>query len=298
MSDVPWTRAERWAVAGLAATLAVTAVWWALALWPVAPGAAPWLERTRQVCFGSTETGLPDAGGWLLLIGQPLSMVVTLVVVWGRALRGGLWALSRTGSGRVALALTLAAGSFGALGAGLRVSDALDVSVNLTGAPLQPDSYPVLDRPAPPLDLVDQHGQRFALERFRGRPVVVTFAFGHCTTLCPMTVYNAREAARAFRERNPALVVVTLDPWRDTPSRLPHLASRWELDRDQFVLSGPVDDVERVLESWDVARERDLRTGDVAHPPLVYLVDGRGRIAYATPGDPQLTAALGLRLTL
>ena len=34
-------------------------------------------------------TGLPDAGGWLLLIGQPIGMIGVLVAVWGAELRRG-----------------------------------------------------------------------------------------------------------------------------------------------------------------------------------------------------------------
>ena len=54
------TRGERWAVGALGAVAAITMSWWALALWPVPTGAPAWLERTRQVCFGSTASGLPE----------------------------------------------------------------------------------------------------------------------------------------------------------------------------------------------------------------------------------------------
>lgn len=296
MSSVPWTRGERWAVTALGLVVAITAAWWVLALWPVPTGAAPWLERTRQVCFGTTETGLPDAGGWLLLVGQPISMVVVLLVVWGRSLRTGIWALGRTWGGRVAMTLAVALATTGAGAAGVRVADALRTTPLLEDVPLAPERYPRLDRPAPALGLVDQHGDPFTLERLRGRPVLVTFAFGHCDAVCPMTVHNAREVARAVADLDPALVVVTLDPWRDRPARLPYLASQWGLEGDQFVLSGDLEAVEKVLDDWDVARERDGRDGNIRHAPLVYVVDGTGRIVYATNGDPPLTAALALRM--
>ena len=49
-------------------------------------------------------------------------------------------------------------------------------------------------------------------------------------------------------------------------------------------LNFSVEEVEAALTRWNVARERDPRTGDVAHPPLVYVLDREGRIAYATAG--------------
>jgi hypothetical protein len=60
-------RRARVALLALGAILVITASWWAMALWPVAASAPEWFLRTREVCFGATATGLPNAGGWLLL---------------------------------------------------------------------------------------------------------------------------------------------------------------------------------------------------------------------------------------
>jgi cytochrome oxidase Cu insertion factor (SCO1/SenC/PrrC family) len=91
----------------------------------------------------------------------------------------------------------------------------------------------------------------------------------------------------------PALLVVTLDPWRDTPGRLPTIASTWKLEGDAHVLSGPPDDVERVLSAWRVPRTRNLKTGDIAHPSIVYVVNAQGRITYVVGGDAgAISAAL------
>lgn len=289
------TRGERWAVGALGAVAAITMSWWALALWPVPTGAPAWLERTRQVCFGSTASGLPDAGGWLLLVGQPTSMLVAMFVIWGEVLAGGLRALARSLPGRVGLAATLLLLLTGTVGAGVRVASAQPDAIILDDPALPPETYPRLDREAPTLALVDQRGEVVTLGRFVGRTVLVTFAFGHCETICPFVVRNALDAAAALPELDPAVVVVTLDPWRDTPGRLPHIAEQWGLGEDAFLLSGSVAAVERVLDDWNVARERDERTGDVTHPALVYILDEKGRVAYASTGDPQTIVALALR---
>jgi cytochrome oxidase Cu insertion factor (SCO1/SenC/PrrC family) len=143
--------------------------------------------------------------------------------------------------------------------------------------------HPRLDHEAPELGLVDQRGDRVALADLEGRPALVTFAFGHCGDICPVVVESARRARDdAWGSEGAALVVVTLDPWRDTPPRLPDLAERWGLGPGDYVLSGEVEEVESVLDAWNVARQRDLRTGDLAHPPLVYVMDASGTIAFAT----------------
>ena len=75
----------------LAMILVITVSWWTLALWPIDTATAPeWLTLTREVCFGTAGGGLPNAGGWLLLVGQPLGMLLVLFAVWGREVREAL----------------------------------------------------------------------------------------------------------------------------------------------------------------------------------------------------------------
>jgi protein SCO1/2 len=288
------------ALGALVFLLLATGAWWALALWP-APGATPeWLARARWVCFNAAPDGLPDASGWLLLIGQPLGMLSALMAIWGEPLRAGLRSLASSRGGRAALAASAALGLAGLAAAGARVADAAGrPPLALASEELPPDTYPRLDRDAPELDLVDQRGERVDLVRLAGRPALVTFAFAHCETLCPAVVRQVLDAQRRARElagddasRVPRVVVVTLDPWRDTPSRLGWLAESWAVGDDGFVLSGGVDEVEAALDRWGVARGRDAATGEVVHPPLVYVVDATGRIAYAAAGGAPMLLEL------
>jgi protein SCO1/2 len=163
-------------------------------------------------------------------------------------------------------------------------------------APL-PDTYPRLDRAAPALGLVDQRGARLEAEHLRGRPALVTFAFAHCEAVCPAVVRQVVAAQQRLRSESgaagvPRVVVVTLDPWRDTPSRLPALAESYALGADGFVLSGAVDEVNALLDRWGVARGRDAQTGEIAHPPLVYVLDAEGRIAFASTGGTEALVEL------
>jgi protein SCO1/2 len=291
-------------VAALAFWLVVTVGWWALALWPLPDQPPEWLERTRAVCFNTQESGLPDASGWLLLIGQPIAVLATLLAIWARPVRAGLRALASARAGQALLAATVAGVIVGVGAATARVVSASARSAaELPAAGLPPETYPRLDREAPELGLIDQHGQTLDLAQLRGRPALVTFAFGHCETVCPLVVRQALESRSLERERVgsddsrvPRLVVITLDPWRDTPARLHHVARHWKLADEDFVLSGEVGEVNSGLDAWNVARERDPATGDVVHPALVYVLDASGRIAYATNGEAATVAELLRRL--
>lgn len=292
-------REEGLALGALFTLLLITAAWWALALWPVAD-APEWLQRTRYVCFGVAESGLPDAGGWIGLVGGPFGMLVIILVGWGSGVRG-LIARARTSRAHAATLSLLVLGSvFLFAGAGLRVrqAQAAQQEVELTDG-LPPSSYPRQDRPAPPLSLVAQDGRTVRLADFHGRPVLVTFAYAHCTTVCPLVVKHTLDAQAALTAEGarPVVLILTLDPWRDTPSRLASMAASWGLpEHDAFILSGDVSAVEAALDAWQVPRSRNESNGEVTHPALVYIVDGEGRIAFAANGGADMIAALARRL--
>lgn len=280
----------RLAVAALIVVLAITMAWWALALWPLPQNAAGWVVRARSICFGTGPTGLPDAEGWIALIVQPGLMIGTLLIVWGRALRSGLSGLALTRPGRAALGATALALVIGVGAGAWRIQEGL-ARPDQPELGIGPGAFRAIGQPAPELDLIDQHGDRLSLSDLSGRPALVTFAFGHCETLCPLVVHNALEARKRVGGHL-SVVVVTLDPWRDTPARLPYLADRWGLRPGDRVLSGRVADVERVLDRWGVPRQRDLADGDLAHPPLTYVLDRESKIAFATNGAMEVVARL------
>lgn len=282
------------ALSALFAIVAITVAWWALALWPVDSATAPeWLTRTRAVCFGAYSDGLPNAGGWLLLIGQPLGMLLVLFAAWGAEIRIGLRRFSERVSGQLAIGGILALLAVGAIGVIVRVRNAgaQPFAASPTEATVRGLTR-IDDKPAS-LSLVDQSGSTVNLEQFRGRPVLVTFAYAHCETVCPLLVHDVLSAARAARDVNPVVVIVTLDPWRDVPSRLPSMARQWGASGDTHVLSGEPEVVDRVLNAWRVPRVRNVKTGDLVHPSVVYVIGPNGRIAYVLDGGRErILAAL------
>jgi cytochrome oxidase Cu insertion factor (SCO1/SenC/PrrC family) len=291
-------RREIAALAALAAILAITTGWWALALWPTPSDAPDWLLTAKTVCFGVAPNGLPDGSGWVALLLQPAIMLGMLLFIWGDATAAGLRAVAQGGWGRFSLGGLALLFCVGVGAAGVRVANAASAAgtdYSVTDGKL-PDTYPRLDRVAPALALTDQLGNVVNLEQWHGRPVVVTFAFGHCKTVCPVVVHDVRQARQRLSEAAPVMLVVTLDPWRDVPSRLPTIAGLWNMSGEEYVLSGAVDEVEATLDAWNIPRSRDLATGDITHPRLVYLIDRDGKIAYATNAGVDAIVDLVTRL--
>lgn len=273
------------AVVALAAILVITAAWWALALWPLEPTAPQWLLRTREVCFGATHSGLPHAGGWLLLIGEPIGLIGFLVIAWGTELREGLARVQSRLPGRLfvlAVVVAVVSGLFASVRRVAATSGgggepfALNAELPARGT-----------APAPTLLLADQHGEQISLAQFKGRWVLVTFAFGHCEDICPVIVEHARRARADEGAPEIPILVVSLDPWRDTPDRLAGIASAWGLEGEDRVLGGSIETVNAALDRWRIARERDANTGMIAHGSTIVLVDPAGREAWRVEGAPQ-----------
>lgn len=274
-----------------------TLLWWAFAFTPLPSEPPAWLSAARHACFGLADNGLPAPHGWMLLVLGPTSFLLGIVALWGAELPASLARAVRGRAGRSVVAVLVLAVAFEGAWVLRKVAAARAVGAwarAIHDEAALPADYPRRTAPAPDFSLVDQHGGALSLGRLKGRPVVLTFVFAHCRTLCPLVVETLKQASRDA-EPTPVLLV-TLDPWRDTPSALPGIASQWAVPGAFHVLSSRrVDEVLRVVESYGVTFTRDERTGDVVHPGLVFLIDADGRLAYTFSNPPPAWVREGLR---
>lgn len=281
------TRRTPLIIAGL--WLVTTLFWWGLAFFPVAHSSPDWLVAARDVCFGTLENGLPGPAGWMVLVLGPLSFLLAFLIAWPGGLRQGLESVCKSGGGRAVLVLAFAMVLIETgwvarkVEMGLRISR-FDFSRQKEEA--LPDSYPRAHRPAADFTLTDQSGKTLQLSSLRGETVVLTFAFAHCQTVCPVLVKQSLEVLTNLKNRRLRVLIVTLDPWRDTPKALPFLAERWGLPASAHVLSGPVKDVVAVLELFKVPFKRNEKTGAVDHPALTYVISPKGELAYTFNNAP------------
>lgn len=189
---------------------------------------------------------------------------------------------------RALIALTLIAGLAVAL-LGWRVMSARRTAVPVEGAAGEsggalPADYPRQAVPMPAFHLVDQTGAPFDTTRLAGKATILSFVFAHCATMCPELVETTRRAAERLGPERARLVWVTLDPERDTPDSLPAIAERWRLPSGGALLSGAPAEVGRLLDTLGVERSPDPASDQIAHPPLVYVLDARGRMTYVFNG--------------
>jgi protein SCO1/2 len=129
------------------------------------------------------------------------------------------------------------------------------------------------------LDLIDHHGERFALSRVAGRPVLVFFGFTHCGSTCPQALATAREVLSTLQSVDTAVVFVTLDPLNDGPEQLRDFVQR--LDPRIIGLTGSPRQIEQAAERYGVG----LRTASntIEHSSMFYLLDGAARVRRVYP---------------
>lgn len=133
----------------------------------------------------------------------------------------------------------------------------------------------------------DQDGRALELSSLRGSPVLMAMFYGSCRTMCPIIIEDARavDSALSASEREQLRVVlVTIDPERDTPEALRALAADRSLPVPRWSLLRAPDSVLRPLAMVLGVQYRRLPNGDFAHSASLTLLDREGRIAAQIEG--------------
>ncbi|WP_425511429.1 SCO family protein [Pararobbsia alpina] len=102
-----------------------------------------------------------------------------------------------------------------------------------------------VDYPLPPVTLIRDDGTEVSLvdELNDGRPVVLTFIYTTCTTICPMisqTFEELQDKLGGDRDRV-HMVSISIDPEQDTPARLRAYAARFDAGPEWQYYTGTVE---------------------------------------------------------
>ena len=163
--------------------------------------------------------------------------------------------------------------------------------------PLPADSLYTLELP-----LVDQHGRPSGLDVGRGHPTLVSMFYASCPTACPMLVGEVQaleDRLTAAERADLRVVLVSLDPDRDTPAVLAEAAERYGVDGARWSLHRTEDEHVRTLSAVLDIQYRDLPDGEMNHSTILTLVDRQGRKVARRDGlggtvDPLVDALRGL----
>ena len=162
-------------------------------------------------------------------------------------------------------------------------------------APLPRDSVYQL-----PVHLTDQDGKRSSWASRRGKAQLVGMFYTSCQYICPLIVDSGKAVERqltpAERERL-GILLVSMDPKRDTPAALTQIVVKRKLDRAHWTLASPAPaDVREVAGVLGI-RYRALADGEFNHTSALVLLDRDGRVLarteqMGTKPDPEFVAAV------
>ena len=155
-------------------------------------------------------------------------------------------------------------------------------------------------RPTPPLELIDEHGAPTSLSAFHGKWVVLAPSMTLCEEVCPITTAAFTALTARLHQDGLAnqvtVVEVTVDPWRDTPSRL--RAYRRLVGANFTLLTGTQAEIHSFWKFFGVSYEREPEgsppdidwythkpeTFDVSHTDGLFILDPAGRERMADEG--------------
>lgn len=257
---------------------------WGAAFFPTTVFSDAWVRAAQAACFGTLEDGLPARQGWILLVISPLFILSILWASHGDELRG---AFSYLRSSRAARWMALPLIGFLMLDAhwvGVTVTNAARLrAANLPPKTITrlPADYPRGKKPAPAFNLINQLGERMDHRSFQNKVTILTFAFAHCSSICPFIIKDALSAQQEVNSPDLQTIIISIDPWRDTPATLPAMAQSWSLNHNAFLLTETPDVITKTLERYQIKTARDQKNGQINHAGQTMLVDRNGDIAYS-----------------
>jgi protein SCO1/2 len=145
--------------------------------------------------------------------------------------------------------------------------------------------------------LLDQDGAPVTLASLRGRPTLLFFGFTQCPDVCPTTLALLSRVQQRATATNLRIVLVSVDPDRDTPQRLSAYVRAF--DPSFTGLTGSSAQIEQLARQLGVAAVRVPRPGGdytIDHSAALLWLDREARLtAIFTP--PFVVATLARDFT-
>jgi protein SCO1/2 len=150
------------------------------------------------------------------------------------------------------------------------------------------------------LPLTDQSGQTRDWRTRRGKPQLVSMFYTSCQYICPLIVDSGKAVEKSLtpaQQQRLGILLVSMDPQRDTPAALRRVIEQRRLDTSRWALAAPPKGDVRAVAGVLGIRYRALADGEFNHTSALVLLDADGRILARTEQvgsrpDPEFLAAV------
>lgn len=146
----------------------------------------------------------------------------------------------------------------------------------------------------------NQDGRDFKLSERRGKPQLVAMFYTSCKYICPLIIDSGKGVDNSLtpaERKNLSILLVSIDPARDTPEALMYIVKKRKLDTTRWTLSRTDEKGVRTLAALLGIRYRVLEDGEFNHTSALILLDAEGRVVARTETlgskpDPQFLATV------
>lgn len=127
-------------------------------------------------------------------------------------------------------------------------------------------------------------GDPIRLSDLQGKIVILFFGYTYCPDICPTTLADLALMAEELgprRMQNVQVVLVSVDPERDTPEQL---AAYLRSHDERFLgMTGDVADIQRIATQFGIFFEKHDDTGLVDHSGSLTVIDRKGFVRMILP---------------
>lgn len=136
----------------------------------------------------------------------------------------------------------------------------------------------------PDVTLINQDGKKINFAKLvnSGKPVVVDFIYGTCTTICPVLSagYTNFQKKLGADTRSVQLISISIDPEHDTPAVMKKYLKNYRAQPGWDFLTGSRENIDLVMRAFDA-----YIANKMSHYPIMFL---------QAPGDEKWVRIYGL----
>ncbi|MDE0789518.1 MAG: SCO family protein [Woeseiaceae bacterium] len=136
----------------------------------------------------------------------------------------------------------------------------------------------------PNFSLLDHTNKPVTADTFRGQWDLVFFGFTNCPDICPTTLQTLasikRELENTGSETTPRIVLVSVDPERDTPAVLGQYVNYF--GQGNLAVTGQIDEIVKLTAALGIYFKKTVVDGDnysVDHSAAVLLINPDGEFS-------------------
>ena len=146
--------------------------------------------------------------------------------------------------------------------------------------------------------LLDENDFEVTDQTYMGQVHLITFLFTNCTSLCPLVTSSIKQSLeRSEDTRNTPVLIISVDPKRDTIESRNAFKNRWDLSSNWRYLNGNKKELNTIWKNFYLNPQESATESlnsqmnskyDIIHSSPVYILNNKGKpaVVHTNPIDP------------